>query len=80
MALVPTEAMTVGAVETWKVKKVSIGHPGHHDNPFGLRLTAWMISKRIPDSAVPMFLLADHPNVQFNDLRTGMGSVRVDMH
>ena len=29
-----------------------------HDNPFGLRLSALMISKRIPDSSVPMSLLA----------------------
>ena len=80
MALVPTEAMTVGPVETWKAKKVSIWHPGHHDNPFGLRLTALMISKRIPDSAVPMSLLADHPSVQFNYLQAGIGSVTVEMH
>lgn len=80
VVLVPTEAMTVGPVETWKAKKVSIWHPGHHDNPFGLRLTALMISKRIPDSAVPMSLLADHPNAQFNYLRSGIGSVTVEMH
>ncbi|MBA3886239.1 MAG: serine/threonine protein kinase, partial [Acidobacteria bacterium] len=42
----------------------TIWHPGHHDNPLGIRLTALMVSKRIPDSAVPMSLLADHPNVQ----------------
>ena len=39
-----------------------------------------MISKRIPDSSVPMSLLADHPNVQFNYLRSGIGEVVVDMH
>ncbi len=80
VTLVPTEAMTVGPYETWKADKVSIWHPGHHDNPFGIRLTALMISKRIPDAAVPMSLLADHPNVQFNYLRSGIGSVAVDMH
>jgi glucosamine-6-phosphate deaminase len=80
VALVPTEAMTVGPVETWKAEKVSIWHPGHHDNPFGMRLTALMISKRLADASVPMSLLADHPNVQFNYLRGGIGSVDVEMH
>ncbi len=80
VTLVPTEAMTVGPVETWKAETVSIWHPGHHDNPFGMRLTALMISKRLADSAVPMSLLADHPSVRFNYLRSGMGSVAVDMH
>jgi glucosamine-6-phosphate deaminase len=80
VSLVPTEAMTVGPYETWKAEKVSIWHPGHHDNPFGMRLSALMISKRIPDAAVPMSLLADHPNVVFNYYRGGIGSVKVDMH
>jgi glucosamine-6-phosphate deaminase len=80
VSLVPTEAMTVGPHETWKAEKVSIWHPGHHDNPFGIRLSALMISKRIPDAAVPMSLLADHPNVQFNYLRSGIGCVAVEMH
>jgi glucosamine-6-phosphate deaminase len=77
---VPSQAVTVGPLETWKAEKVSIWHAGTHDNPFGMRLTALMISKRIPDSAVPMSLLADHPNVQFNFLRSGIGSTRVEMH
>ncbi len=80
VSLVPTEAMTVGPRETWKAEKVSIWHPGHHDNPFGMRLTALMISKNIPDAAVPMSLLADHPQVQFNYLRSGIGSVAIEMH
>jgi glucosamine-6-phosphate deaminase len=80
VALVPTEAATVGPRETWKAEKVSIWHPGHHDNPFGLRLSALMISKRIPDSSVPMSLLADHPNVHFHYLRSGIGTVAVEMH
>lgn len=80
VTLVPTHAATVGPVETWKCKTVSIWHPGHHDNPFGMRLSALMISKRIPDSAVPMSLLADHPDVRFNYLRSGIGDVAVDMH
>ena len=77
---IPTQAVTVGPTETWKAEKVSIWHPGHHDNPFGMRLSAFMISKGIPDSAVPMSLLADHPNVQFNYLRSAVGSCDVEMH
>ena len=77
---VPTQAVTVGPVETWKSKKVSIWQAGSHDNPFGQRLTAWMISQGIPDAAVPMSLLADHPNVQFNYYRGGIGSCDVEMH
>lgn len=77
---VPTHAISVGPAETWKAEKVSIWHAGCHDNPFGLRLTTWMISKKIPDSSVPMSLLADHPNVQFNFLRSGIGSCEAEMH
>lgn len=80
IALVPTMALSVGPVETWKSEKVSIWQAGNHDNPFGQRLTAYMISKRIVDSAVPMSLLADHPNVQFNYYRGGLGSCAVEMH
>ena len=61
-------------------KKVSIWQAGTHDNPFGQRLTAFMISKRIPDASVPMSLLADHPNVQFNFYRGGIGTCDVEMH
>lgn len=77
---VPTQAISVGPVETWKAEKVSIWQAGMHDNPFGMRLTTLMISKKIPDSAVPMSLLADHPNVQFNFLRSGIGSTEAEMH
>ena len=80
ITLVPTQAMTVGPVETWKAEKVSIWHAGKHDNPFGQRLTTLMISKRLADAAVPMSLLADHPNVQFNFYRGGIGSCAVEMH
>ena len=80
VAMVPKKAATVGPVETWKAEKVSIWHPGTHDNPFGLRLTALMIAKKLPDSAVPMSLLADHPNVQFNYYRPGIGTVVAEMH
>lgn len=77
---VPTQAISVGPRETWRAEKVSIWHAGNHDNPFGQRLTTWMISKKIPDAAVPMSLLADHPNVQFNFLRSGIGSCEAEMH
>ena len=61
ISLVPTQAISVGPVETWKAEKVSIWQAGNHDNPFGQRLTAFMISKRMVDTAVPMSLLAEHP-------------------
>lgn len=80
ISLVPTRALTVGPVETWKAEKVSIWQAGAHDNPFGQRLTTLMISKGYQDSAVPMSLLAGHPNVQFNFYRGGLGSCQVEMH
>lgn len=80
ISMVPTRAITVGPVETWKAEKVSIWHAGTHDNPFGQRLTAFMIAKRLVDTSVPMSLLADHPNVQFNYYRGGIGTCAVEMH
>lgn len=80
ISLVPVRAITVGPVETWKAEKVSIWHAGNHDSPFGQRLTTLMIGKRYMDSAVPMSLLADHPNVQFNFYRPGIGSCQTEMH
>jgi len=80
VAGVPTQACSVGPVETWKAERVSIWHAGMHDNPFGMRLTAWMISKRLPDSSVPMSLLADHPNVHFHYYRPAIGTVAAEMH
>ena len=77
---VPTAAITVGPAETWRAEKVSIWQAGTHDNPFGMRLTTLMIAKRIADSSVPMSLLADHPNVQFNFYRQGVGSCVAEMH
>ncbi|MBN1809473.1 MAG: glucosamine-6-phosphate isomerase [Planctomycetes bacterium] len=77
---VPAQAASVGPVETWKAEKVSIWHAGKHDNPFGQRLTAMMISKKLPDSAVPMSLLADHSDVQFNYYRHGLGTCEAEMH
>jgi glucosamine-6-phosphate deaminase len=80
ITLVPAQAITVGPVETWKADKVSIWHAGMHDNPFGQRLTTFMISKKIVDSSVPMSLLANHPNVQFNFYRNGIGTCFITMH
>src|SRR5947207_3709109 len=80
IALVPTRAISVGPVETWKAEKVSIWHAGRHDNPFGQRLTTFMIAQHIVDTSVPMSLLADHPNVQFNFYRGGIGTCAVAMH
>lgn len=78
--LVPTHALTVGPKQTWQADKVSIWHPGHHDNPFGMRLTSLMISKNLADSSVPMSLLADHPNVEFHFYRGGIGTCDTEMH
>jgi glucosamine-6-phosphate deaminase len=80
ISMVPTKAITVGPLETWRADKVSIWQAGNHDNPFGQRLTAYMISKRIVDLCVPMSLLGEHPNVQFNYFRGGIGSCAVEMH
>jgi glucosamine-6-phosphate deaminase len=80
ISLVPTQAISVGPLETWKADKVSIWQAGSHDNPFGQRLTAYMISQRLVDTSVPMSLLAQHPNVQFNYFRGGLGTCAVEMH
>jgi glucosamine-6-phosphate deaminase len=80
ITLVPTRAISLGPLETWKADRVSIWHAGQHDNPFGQRLTTWMISQRIVDTAVPMSLLADHPDVQFHFYRGGIGTCQVEMH
>ena len=80
VALVPTQAASVGPVETWQAERVSIWQAGNHDNPFGMRLTALMIAKHLPDAAVPMSLLAGHPDVHFHYYRYGLGTVAVEMH
>ena len=80
ITMVPKQAVTVGPKETWRAEKVSIWHAGTHDNPLGQRLTALMISKRFVDASTPMSLLADHPHVQFNYYRAGLGSCAVEMH
>ena len=78
--LVPTHALTVGPKQTWLAERISIWHPGHHDNPFGIRLTALMISKGVADSACPMSLLAEHPNVVFHYYRGAIKSCDAEMH
>ena len=77
---VPSQAVSVGPVQTLRAERVSIWHAGTHDNPFGMRLTTLMISKKLADSSVPMSLLALHPNVQFNFYRGGVGTCEVEMH
>jgi len=77
---IPTRAITVGPVQTWKAEKISIWQAGTHDNPFGMRLTTLMIGKQVVDLSVPMSLLANHPNVQFNFYRGGIGTCTVEMH
>lgn len=80
ISLVPSQAVTVGPKETWMAEKVSIWHAGFHDNPFGQRLTCLMVSESIVDSSVPMSLLANHSNVQFNFYTPGIGRCSVEMH
>ena len=80
VALVPSQAATVGPVETWKSRRVSIWHNGMHDNPFGMRLTTLMIAKSIADTSVPMSLLSDHSDVQFTFLRDAIGTCNAEMH
>ena len=65
----PTQALTVGPVETMKSERVSIWHAGTHDNSYGMRLTTLMIANKIADTSCPMSLLALHPNVRFTFYR-----------
>jgi len=74
-------------VASWATARCAVMQGGQGDikhwackDPLGQRLTALMISTRIIDSAVPMSLLADHPNVQFNYFRGGLGGCAVEMH
>ena len=63
-----------------KSEKVSIWHPGWHDNPFGMRLTSYMISNKIADSSVPMSLMGLHKDVSFSFLTPNFGSCEAEMH
>lgn len=78
--MVPTTALTVGPKETFKSECVSIWHPGTHDNAFGMRLTTYMISKKIVDTSVPMSMLGLHPKVRFSFFRPAVESCDVEMH
>ena len=78
--LVPTHALTVGPVQTWQAERISIWHPGHHDSPFGMRLTTLMIAKAVADSAVPMSLMAEHSDVTFSFYRGAIGTCETEMH
>jgi hypothetical protein len=57
--------------------KISIWQAGTHDNPFGQRLTALM--KQKSRGSVDVFIV-DHPNVQFNYFRGGIGVCETEMH
>jgi hypothetical protein len=39
-----------------------------------------MFGERLPDSAVAMSLLTDHPNVRFRSCRDGIGACGAEMH
>jgi len=80
ISLVPAQAISVGPAKNLAGGESLHLASGNHDNPFGQRLTCLMIAKKIPDAAVPMSLLADHPNVQFNYYRKGIGTCDVEMH
>ncbi len=45
-----------------------------------MRLTAYMISKKIIDTSVPLSLLADHPNVEFKYYTHALKSIRAELH
>lgn len=79
-AMAPTQAASVGLVQTFKAEKVSIGHAGMNDSPFGMRPTAPTIFERLQDHSVPTPLPADDPNVHFHVCRPGIGRVAAEMH
>lgn len=76
---IPTQSITVGTVEMWKLEKVSIWYAETFDSPFGMRSTAFRISKNKMDTAILMFLLADHHNVVFNYDRPEPANVDAEM-
>ena len=47
ITMVPSQAITVGPVETWKADRVSIWHAGTHDNPSTASHGAHDFGKRI---------------------------------
>jgi len=81
ISLVPAQAISVGPAETWQAEKVSIWQAGNHDNPFGQPVDLLDdCKKKFLMRPLPMSLLADHPNVQFNYYRKGIGTCDVEMH
>ena len=79
--IIPSQAATVGPAETRLCERISIWHPGHHDDPFGQRLTTLMLSKTIASALVPMSLLSLHPGeVTFNFYAGGVGTCEIEMH
>ena len=63
-----------------EVGQSKVFRAGTHDNPFGMRLTPFTISKKIVDTSVPMSLLADHEDVEFHYYRHALKSVQAEMH
>ena len=53
---------------------------GHARQPAGATPYCLDDFKGIADSAVPMSLLVEHPNVRFNYYRGGLGACSVEMH
>lgn len=78
--LIPSDAVTVGPKEViGESQAISIWHPGHHDNAFGVRLTTWMLANGLADSRVPMSMLSLHPDVTFHLLIPNIGKAGTDM-
>ena len=80
ISLVPTQAITVGPggdLAGGESFHLARRQPRQPLRPAADRL---MIAKKLADAAVPMSLLADHPNVQFNYYRKGVGTCAVEMH
>lgn len=77
---IPHCAVTVGVKEVLgRSKCISIWHPGHHDNAFGVRLSTYMIAHKIVDPRVPMSMLGLHDNVRFSFLAPCIGDAGTDM-
>jgi len=79
--LIPRQAVTVGPYEVLgRSRRISIWHPGHHDNAFGIRLTIFMLGHSIMDARVPMSVLAQHNDVTFSLLAPNIPSAGFDPH
>ena len=77
---VPSQALSVGPVETWKSERVSIWHAGGHDNPFGMRLTALMISRRrSPTRRCPCPCSRITPTCTSTTYRGGIGTCEAEI-